>query len=922
MGTGTLSGRTPLLDRHRERAELDGLLGDVRSGRGRALVLRGEAGVGKSALLHHTVGRAADMRVVRTVVAESEMELAFAGLHLLLAPLLDRIDTLPGPQRDALAVAFGLRGGDAPDRFMIGLAVLTLLADAAEERALLCVIDDAQWLDQSSAQVLAFVARRLLAEPVGLIFAAREPGSHFHGLGDLEVRGLAKRDAQALLRSVVRFPLDERIRDRILAETDGNPLALMELPRGLSPAQLAGGFGLVEAQAVPARVEEGFRRRLVELPAETRSFMLVAAAEPTGDPELIRCAAEHLGVPATAVRPAEADGLLEIGTWLRFRHPLVRSAVYSAASSAERREAHGALAEATDPVSDPERRAWHRAHAALEADESVAGELERLAGRAQVRGGIAAAAAFLRRATDLTPDPARRGARALAAAQAAFDAGAPDMALELLVSAELGPLTELQGAQVAWLRAQVILARKRGGEALEALLEAAGRLAGVDAGQAREAYIDALGSAVFAGRQGPPGLLRTVAEAARTAPAGPSPARPVDALLDGLVARFTEGLGQGAPRLKSILREFRQEARGNPDDNMRWLWLTYPVAADLWDDGTLRELAEYAVQAAREAGALHFLPQALTYRAAVHVYAGQFDAAATLVEESDAILKVTGNSYFGFAITLLRAWRGGPDAPALIEAAAAAAGTWGEGRAVSQCLYMGALVHNALGRYQEALDYAERACAHEDLGATGFALIELVEAAAYSRAPGAAASALRRLEERCDAAGTDWALGVLARSKALLSDGEEAEALYREAIERLRRSSVAVYVARTHLVYGEWLRRQNRRLDAREHLRTAYEMLDGFGAADFAQRAQRELMATGETVRKRAEGAPGSGLTPQEGQIARLAREGLSNPEIGAQLFLSPRTVEYHLGKVFAKLSISSRQQLAEALPDSGRDRA
>ncbi|TMR26953.1 helix-turn-helix transcriptional regulator, partial [Actinomadura geliboluensis] len=613
---------------------------------------------------------------------------------------------------------------------------------------------------------------------------------------------------------------------------------------------------------------------------------------------------------------AEAEELLEIGTWLRFRHPLVRSAVYSAASPPQRRAAHGALAEATDPASDPERRAWHRAHAALEADESVAGELERLADRAQVRGGIAAAAAFLRRATELTPDPARRTARALAAAQAAFDSGAPDMALELLVSAERGPLTELQSGRMAWLRAQIIFARKRGGEALQPLLEAAGRLARVDAGQAREAYIDAMGSAIFAGRLGRPGLLRTVADAARTAPQGPQPARPVDALLDALATRFCDGFAQGAPQLKNVLQMFRQQARSDPDDNMRWLWLSYLVAADMWDDTTLHDLAEHAVRAAREMGALHFLPQALTYRAAVHVYAGQFDAAATLVEESDAILKVTGNSYFGFAITLLRAWRGADDAPAQMDAAAESASTWGEGRAVSQSLYMGALVHNALGRYQEALDYAERACRHDDLGATGFALIELIEAAAYSKAPEAAATALRQLMERTTASGTDLALGMLARSKALLSDGEDADLLYQEAIEHLQRSRAAVYLARTHLVYGEWLRREKRRTDAREHLRTAYEMFQEFGATAFASRAQRELQATGETVRKRTIASAGGNLTPQEGQIARLARTGLSNPEIGAQLFLSPRTVEYHLSKVFTKLAITSRQQLAEALPD------
>lgn len=918
---GTLSGRTPLLDRQRERAELDGLLGDVRSGRGRALVLRGEAGVGKSALLQHTVGQAADMNVVRAVGAETEMELAYAGLHLLVAPLLDRIEKLPGPQGEALAVAFGLREGTAPDRFMVGLAVLTLLAEAAEERALLCVIDDAQWLDQSSAQVLAFVARRLLAEPVGLIFAAREPGRQFHGLVDLEVRGLPEQEAQALLRTVVRFPLDERIRDRILAETNGNPLALLELPRGMSPTQLAVAFGLVETQAVPARIEQDYRRRLEALPAATRSLMLVAAAEPTGDPVLIWRAAGRLGVPASAVEPAQADGLLEIGTWARFRHPLVRSAVYSAASLAERRAAHGALAEATDAASAPDRRAWHRAHAALESDESVAGELERLADRAQARGGIAAAAAFLRRATELTPDPARRGARALAAAQAAFEAGAPDMALELVVSAEMCPLTELQSGRAAWLRAQIVFARKRGGEALRPLLEAAGRVARVDAGLAREAYADAIGTAVFAGRLGEPGLLRAVAETARTAPAGSLPERPVDALLDGLVARFTEGYAAAAPRLKHVLRTFRQEAQRNPGDNMRWLWLTYPVATDMWDDQTVHELAVHAVQAAREIGALLFLPQALTYRAAVHVYAGQFDTAAAMVEECSAIVKVTGHAFFGFASVQLLGWRGGAEAPAKFAADVEGARNRGEGRAIGGGHFVSALVYNGLGRYQDALAHAERACEHDDLGLTGFALVELVEAGAYGNAPEAAAIALRRLEERTTASGTDWALGVLARSKALLSDGRAADLLYREAIERLQRTRVAVHLARAHLVYGEWLRRENRRLDAREHLRTAHEMLLSFGAQAFADRARRELLATGETVRKRTAGTP-NGLTPQEGQIARLAREGLSNPEIGAQLFLSPRTVEYHLSKVFTKLAITSRHQLAQALPDQGHDGA
>ncbi|NRQ31921.1 AAA family ATPase [Nonomuraea sp. NN258] len=907
----TRFGPTQLLNRQRERAELDGLLGDVRSGRGRVLVLRGEAGVGKSALLHHTVGAAADMRVARAAGVESEMELTFAGLHLLLAPLLDRLESLPAPQRDALAVAFGLREGGTPDRFLVGLAVLTLLAEAAEERALLCVVDDAQWLDLPSAQVLAFVARRLLAEPIGLIFAIREPGEQFHGLADLEVRGLPEPEAHTLLRSVVPFPLDEQVRDRILAETNGNPLALLELPRGLSPAQLAGEFGLVEAQAVPARIEEGFRRRLAALPPETRSLMLVAAAEPTGDAVLIWRAAGRLGVGPSAAEPALADGLLEVGARARFRHPLVRSAVYSAAP--ERRAAHGALAEATDPGSDPDRRAWHRAAGP---DEAVAGELEQVAGRAQARGGIAAVAAFLRRASELSPDPAARGARALAAGQAAFEAGAPDTALDLLVAAELCPLDELQSARLTRLRGQIAFARRRGGEALPTLLDAADRLAHVEPGQAREAYLDAIGSAVFAGRLGEPGVLRKVAEAARAAPPGP---RPVDALLDGLVTRFAEGLVEGAPGLARALEAFRRQAGGDGDDNMRWLWLTYLVAIDLWDDEACHELTMHAVRTARETGALNFLPLALTYRAAVHVYAGEFDAAAALVEESDAILKVTGNSYLGFASGLLLGWRGEERSPQVLDSLSEWAITWNEGRSIGGRHYVNAVAYNGFGRYQDALDSARSACEHDDLGLTGLSLVELVEAAARSDAPEAAADALRRLEERATAGGTPWALGLLARSKALLCDGEAAERLYREAIDHLGRSRGAVHLARTHLVYGEWLRRGNRRADAREQLRTAHEMLRGFGAEAFAERARRELLATGESVRKRTTGGPGR-LTPQELQIAGLAKSGLSNPEIAAQLFLSPRTVEYHLRKVFAKLAITSRLGLSQALPDQGHD--
>ncbi|MEV0999477.1 AAA family ATPase [Nonomuraea sp. NPDC050202] len=920
-----MSSGAPRLNLRGRRGEceaLDRLLAEAKAGRSQVLVLRGEAGVGKSALMDHLVANATGCQTLRAAGVESEMELAFAGLHQLCLPMMGQIDRLPGPQREALAVAFGLSAGSVPDRFLVGLAVLSLLAEVAEKQPLVCVVDDAQWLDQVSAQTLAFVARRLLAEQVALVFAVRtsasDPGDDpLRGLPELAIRGLGYDDARALLDSVVPGRLDERVRDRIVAETRGNPLALLELPHGLTVAELAGGFGRPDARPLASKIEQSFLRRIEELPAATQRLLLVAAAEPVGDVSLLRRVAQRLGISADATAAAEAAGLIEFGTRARFRHPLVRSAAYRAADLEERQDVHRTLAEATDPESDPDRRAWHRAHAAVEPDEAVAGELERSADRAQARGGLAAAAAFLKRATELTPDPARRGARAVAAAQATFEAGAPDAALELLSAAEMSPLDELRRGRLARLRAQILFARRRGGEAAPLLLDAAGQLERADEGQAREAYLEAIGSAVFAGRLGEPDGLRRVAEAARTAPRGPEPSRLADMLLDGLATRFADGYVAGAPQLKHALRAFRQDAGRNGDDIMRWLWLAWPAAGDMYDDVTWHELTTHAVRTAREAGALNFLPLALTYRAAVHVHAGEFDAASTLIEESDALLKVTGNSHLGYASVLLLSWRGANTEPVgVVDAGADWARTWGEGRAIGARPYLHALVYNGFGRYQDALASAEQAYEYDDLGLFGFSLIELVEAGARGNAPAAAATALRRLEERAVASGTDWALGLLARSRALLSGGRTADELYREAIEHLQRTRVAVHLARTHLVYGEWLRRENRRADAREHLHTAHEMLQGFGARAFADRARRELVALGESVRRHA-AEERQVLTAQEAQIARLAAGGKTNSEIGAELFISPRTVEWHLRKVFAKLDVDSRSKLRGVLTGS-----
>ena len=901
-----------LRGRQKECEALDGLLADVRSGHSQVLVVRGEAGIGKSALLDHLEGRASACRVARAAGIESEMELAFAGLHQLCAPMLDGLVRLPGPQRDALDTALGLGSGAAPDRYLVGLAVLGLLSEASADRPLVCLIDDAQWLDRASCQVLAFAARRLLAEPVAMVFGVREPSDErdLVGLPELVVRGLRDVDARALLDSLTPGGLDPRVRDRIVAETDGNPLALLELPLASTPWELAGGFGRPDATPLAGRIEQSFLRRLRSLPVSTQRLLLLAAAEPLGDVSLLSDATERTGIDLDAALPAEAAGLIEIDGRVRFRHPLVRAAAYRAATAPDRREAHRALAEATDPAADPDRRAWHRAHAAMVPDEDVADELERSAARAAGRGGVAAAAAFLERATELTPDPHRRGPRALAAAQAKLDAGAPDEASDLLTRADTCPLDELQQARLVRLRAQVAYARSRGSDAPPLLLDAARTLEDVDVELARETFLDALGAAIFAGRLGNRPGRAEIAAAARAAPSGPQPPRTIDLLLDGLACRFTEGYVAAVRPLRRALQAVR-ERDGAATDELRWLWLACRIASELWDDEAWDELATRQVAIARETGALAVLPLALTYRAGTRVHAGDFAGAEDLIEEADAITRSIGTAPpLMYSTIVLTAWRGREaETMRLIEVGLRDATPRGEGRALSWADYAIALLRNGLGDYHAAYTAADAACAHDDLALVAWGMVELVEAAARSERPDAAATTLERLVERTQASGTDWALGIEARSRALLSDGPAADALYQDAIDRLGRSRIAVHLARAHLVYGEWLRRQQRRVDAREQLRAAHDMFLRFGAQGFAERASRELQATGETVRKRTTEAR-DGLTAQEAQVARLAAAGHTNPEIGAQLFISPRTAEYHLRKVFTKLDISSRRQL------------
>jgi DNA-binding CsgD family transcriptional regulator len=910
-GDGRRGRATRLTDRVGERDALDQLAQAVQIGQSRALVVRGDPGVGKTVLLDYLAGRAAaaGCRVARALGVQSEMELAFAGLHQLCAPLLNRAERLPVPQRDALRTAFGLAPGPPPDRFFVGLAVLSLLSGAAGDRPLICLIDDEQWLDQASAQALGFVARRLAADPVGLVFAAREPGAELAGLPELIVDGLQDEDARALLDSALAGPLDTRVRDLIVAETRGNPLALLELPRGLTPAQLAGGFGLPGAVPLTNRIEDSFLRQLDALPAATRRLVLLAAADPSGNPSLVRRAAGQLHLPVQAGEPAVEAGLVEFGARVQFRHPLVRSVVYRSASYQDRRAVHAALAEVTDPQADPDRRAWHRAQAAVEPDEEVAAELERSAGRAQARGGLAAAAAFMERSVTLTADPARLTERILAAAMASMQAGAYGKALDLLATAEASPLDEVQSARVDLLRGQVVFASGHG-DAAPLLLKAARRLEPLKLELARETYLTAWNAAAFTAHLDGGIVLFEISRAVRALPGPSGNPRPLDLLLDGLALLITDGRAAAAPLLQRAAKAFTDIP---VDDILKWGWLATAPSALMWDDYRTRAVYARQVQLVRDAGALAHLPIYLSRLAIASAWMGDFADAAALIAESDSVAVATGRPIAPNALLRLWALQG-----AEAEASAPMVSEIEQGQPHAQ--WAAAVLYNGLTRYEEAASAARQAAASTfDPWISMWALPELVEAAARVGDAELARDALARLAETTQPCGTDLAFGIEARCRALLSDGVAADGLYREAIDRLNRTRLRPELARAHLLYGEWLRREGRRADAREQLRTAHAMLAAIGMEAFAERARRELIATGETVRKRSVGTITT-LTTQEAYIARLARDGLTNPEIGERLFLSARTVEWHLRKIFTKLGIGSRRELHAALASLGQD--
>ncbi|MFC6158209.1 helix-turn-helix transcriptional regulator [Kribbella jiaozuonensis] len=895
-----------LTGRDAERDALDQLVAAVCSGESRALVLSGEAGVGKTALMDHLAAQAHRGQVVRVSGVQSEMELAFAALHQVCAPALGLLDRVPAPQAEALRTVFGISAGPPPDMFLIGLGVLSLLAEAAVDQPLLCLVDDQQWLDRCSAQILSFVARRLGAESLGLVFATREVGPILQGLPEYQIGGLRDADARSLLDAVLTVPIDAQVRNQLVAEAHGNPLALLELPRGLTPAQLAGGFGLPGASGI----EESFVQRVTAMPAETRRLLLLAAAEPSGDDALVRRAAVRLGIDPQAAAPATDAGLAEFANRIRFRHPLVRSAAYCSASAAEQREVHQALAAETDAEADPDRRAWHRAQGAAGPDEEIAEELERSAGRAQARSGFAATAAFLQRSAALTIDPVKRAGRALAAAQAELQTGAFDSAAELLAMAEGEQLSELQRARADLVHAQLAFLTNRGNDAPQLMLKAARRLEKVDVVLARTTYLDALSAAIFAGHLATPdGDVLAVAQEAAAAPQ-PAVTRSVDLLLEGSALYYRDGYAASAPTLHKALAGFGPGL--SVEEELQLLWMAATTALRLWDADRWAELSRRHVQLVRQTGVLSDVALALTSLAYVSVFAGDLEAAASLTDEAEAANEVTGGKLAPYGRLALAAFRGDrSETLALAEATKRDGSRRGEGIGVAFADWASAVLANGLGRYQDALDAAQRSAEDRSIILVHS---ELVEAAVRTGAIDTAHRAAQTLQEMATATGTDWALGVSARCRAMVTAGETAEGLYREAITHLEKTALKVELARAQLLYGEWLRRERRRTDAREYLRTAHSGFEAMGLAGFADRARRELQAAGGTARKRVVPTR-TELTAQEAQIARMARDGLSNPEIATRLFISARTVQYHLRKVFSKLEIASRSQLDQVLP-------
>jgi DNA-binding CsgD family transcriptional regulator len=909
-----------LRGRSRECAQINALVQNASRGTGGSLIFRGEAGIGKTSLLDYAASGRTGFRVARVGGVESEVELPYAALHQLCGKMLHLADRLPPPQADALGIALGQKSGEVPDRFHVSLAVLGLLSEAAREQPMLCLIDDAQWIDQPSLFALAFAARRVDADSLALVFTTRESLSSMAGIYEVTVGGLPDTDARELLASVVPGQLDERVRDQIIAETRGNPLALLELPHGLNTEELAGGFGFPKPVALSSRLEDGFLRRVRGLPEPTQLLLLLAASEPLGDPELLRRAGRALGLTDGHAVAAEVEGLFQIRERATFRHPLVRSAIYRAAPEDDRHRVHRALAGATDPDADADRRAWHRAHATFGPDDALADELERSASRAQARGGPSAAAVFLERAAALASDRARRATLIISSAELHYDAGSYRAAGDLLAGVNVEPLADLHQVRAERLRSRLLLGTQGSSAASRQLMQAAQRFESHDIEVACDTYLDAFVAASAVGASSVGDTWTELAQSVRALPALGESARATDVLLAGLAMHAADGYAAGIPLLRRALRMLLDDPRSVQErssrDKVGLLWFGCRVAANIWDAELLFQLANRMLSSARASASVTLRAQIASDATHVALLKGDLSLARTLSDETLVMRTAAGLPpwFMRQGPLALAAWQGRAHSFEGLRTGSVAVD--GTDQAMWSCIThcTTATLYNGLGRYDEAVAEARQGSEHAaDLSWAMWCLPELVEGAARSGKPDIAAAALERLRQVTGPAATDWGLGIEARCRALLSEEEVAEEGFREAIERLGRAGIVAHLGRAHLLYGEWLRRENRRIDAREQLRTAREVFLSMGAGAFTARAERELQATGEKVRKRTNDTRAQ-LTAQELQVAELARDGCSNGEIGARLFISPRTVEYHLHKVFAKLGITSRTKLNRAL--------
>ncbi|MEU8225250.1 AAA family ATPase [Kribbella sp. NPDC048915] len=903
-----------LLGRDRELSQLLTLVRHAHAGRSGTLVVTGTAGIGKTALLDRLATLVAgDMRVVRMVAAESEMELTYAGLQLLCGPLMPSAEGLSAPQLEALDAAFGLRGSEAPNPLVLSLAVRNLLERAAGAGSLLCIIDDAQWLDNVSARTIASVARRLSDERIALVMASRRQAPPLDDLPHLTVTGLADHHARALLRGALAGAIDERVADQLIVESSGNPLALRELPRSLSPSDLAGGFALASSIPLESRIEQSLLAQLATIPAATHTLLLLAAADPTGDTGLLWRAGAILGLGPEHLDHAQQVDALVVSGRVSFRHPLIRSAIYRSASPAERRAVHAALADATYEERDPDRRAWHRASATVLPDEDVADGLVRSADRARTRGGMAASAAFLERAAELTPDPEVRADRVLAAAESKLDAGAATDALRL-VNTIRDLSTSRQEAMVDHLRARAEYALRRDRSAPRRLLRAAQALEPYNPQLARDTYLLALTAATYAGRLGEPGAAKEIAAAVLAATDDDRLPSAGDLILRGQALLCGEGPAAARSTVRQAIDAFRTAPAGAGE--LQRMWVGGRAAQDVWDADGLRALAERQVEVARSTGVLTVLPMALNLLMVVRTFDGDLDEAERICDDIDAILLITGHSLPPYGRAFLAAYRGRVEEVELRAAELRAdAQARGEGYGLTVANLAEALVYNGAGRYEEAVASArgELPYAHE-LGHAMRTLLELIEAATRTGEKALAEVAYEQLTLVTPPRGeSDWSDAFMALAQAQLCDGDEAARLYQRAIELFGLIRVPMLRGRGQLLYGEMLRRQGRRIEARDQLRAAFDVLTKCGMAGFADRARRELNATGERVRPRTVTTTEE-LTDQELAIAQLARDGLTNREIGARLFISAHTVDWHLRKVFTKLAIKSRKELHLAL--------